>query len=135
MKQLLLLFLLSFIVSGCEPSYRIYVCNNTSSDVYIKTHPEIESLYSTSNSYIDAIRRYKVGQAGKYGVYRLGSNDTLMLDGNIGSPTIKEIPFDYISLISNNDTVILDNKVEIFKQIKGTVKKGRSGNYYINVGK
>jgi hypothetical protein len=55
--------------------------------------------------------------------------------GTIGGPTITNISFDRIELYSAHDTIILDSKEKIFKQLitDGKHKKGKGGDYYLEI--
>lgn len=133
MKQVLFVLLVIIVFTGCEPSYRIYVRNSSSSDLYIKTHPSIESLYESFSTYRDSILLYKIKQEGDYSIYRIKPNDSMLIDGYLGrSPNIKDLSFDYIALISGSDTTILDSKEKILEQTKQMDKKR---NYYIEIKK
>ena len=101
MKQLLFFLLLIIASTGCEPSYRIYIHNNSSSDLYIKTHPSIESLYDSHSLYYDSIITHKLKQEDKYSVYKVKPYDTFLILGTIGGgPTVSELAFDYIGISS-----------------------------------
>jgi hypothetical protein len=133
MKQVLIFLFLLIIFTGCEPSYRVYVHNTSSSDLYIKTHPSIESLlYDTTSLYYDSIIRHKLKQEGEYGVYRVKPYEKFKILGGIGGgPILNDLSFDYVSLISGSDTVIFDSKEKIIRQIKQIDKKR---NFYIEIG-
>lgn len=133
MKRILFSLLVIIVLTGCEPSYRIYVRNSSSSDLYIKTQPSIESLYDSHSTYHDSIVTYKLKQEGNYSIYRVKPFNTMLVWGNIGGgPTVKELPFDYIALISGSDTTVLDSKEKIIEQTKKSVRKR---NFYIEVRK
>lgn len=134
MKLSLLLISIAILFSGCDPGYRIYLCNSTSSEMYVKTYPLMESHYSKETSYRDLILDMKVGQVGNYGIYRINSNDTFAIDGSFGfAPDIKNIHFDYIAIIRGTDTLELQGKEEIFKRVKQMSKRKSKGNYYIEI--
>jgi hypothetical protein len=134
MKQILFSLFLLILFAGCEPSYRVYIHNSSSSDLYIKTHPSIESIfYDTHSLYYDSIITHKFKQEGEYSVYKLKPYDTILILGTIGGgPTVSELPFDYIALISSSDTTILDSKEKIIEQAK---KMDKKRNYYIEIKK
>jgi hypothetical protein len=134
MKQVLFFLLLIIVFTGCEPSYRVYIHNSSSSDLYIKTHPSIESLlYDTTSLYYDSIITHKLKQEDKYSVYKVKPYDTFLIFGTIGGgPTVSEFPFDYIALINGSDTTVLDSKEKIIEQAKQMDKKR---NYYIEIKK
>lgn len=133
MRQILFSFLVIIVFTGCEPSYRIYVRNSSSSDLYIKTHPSIESLYDSHSTYYDSIVTYKLKQEGNYSIYRVKAYNTMLVWGSIGGgPTDKELPFDFIALISGIDTTVLDSKEKIMEQTKQADKKR---NFYIEIRK
>jgi hypothetical protein len=133
MKHILLSFLLIVFFAGCEPGYRIYVRNSSSSDLYIKTLPSIESLYDSHSTYYDSIVTYKIKQEGNYSIYKVKPYSTMLVWGTIGgSPTVKELPFDYIALISGSDTTVLNSKEKIIEQAK---QVNRKRNFYIEVRK
>ena len=134
MRWTLGFFIVLLMFVGCEPSYRVYIRNSSSSDVYFKTSPSIESLYDSTLSpfYYRLIFNYKINNDGKYSVYRLRPFDSLLLYGHIGGLNVNDVPFDYIEIISNNDTTILESKSSIIDQLKAMYKKG---NYYIEAKK
>lgn len=122
MKKILFILLVIFFFTGCEPGYRMYVRNSSSSDLYIKTQPSIESLYDAHSTYYDTIATYKVKQEGNYSIYSVKPNSTMLVWGNIGgSPTVNELPFDYVALINESDTIVLDSKEKILAQTKQAV--------------
>ena len=134
MKYFLSLLTIMFFLISCEPSYRIYIHNSSSANLYIKTYPSIESiLYDSTSSFYDSIISHKVKVEDKYSVYKIKPYDRILILGTIGGgPTVKELPFDYISLISFSDTIILDSKEKIIEQAKQVDKKR---NFYIEIRK
>jgi hypothetical protein len=127
-----ILFFLSASVSfvSCEPGYGFYIRNNKNSDLILKTRPSIESLYPEKSAYYDSILTYKVSEKQGLSIYRVKPYDSLRIHGNIGSMTSKDqIPFDYIEIIQDNDTVILNGKQEIFDKLK---QEGKTRKYLIS---
>jgi hypothetical protein len=135
MKQIFVYILTTIIIFGCEPSYRVYVRNSSSPDLYIKIHPSIEScfFYFPNDSFRDSIIAHKVKQEGKYSIYKVKPNTTFFILGRIGGgPTADQLPFDYIALINGSDSMVLDNKEKIIKQAK-LIGKKRNRNFYIEI--
>jgi len=131
MKQILFSFAAIIAFTGCEPGYRIYLRNNSSSDLFVKTNPSIESLYDSHSSYVDSIVTYKLKQESGYSFYKLKVHDTLMIWGNIGDkPTLGEMPFNYIAFINGVNTMILDSKAKIINQLK---KLDKRRSFYIEI--
>ena len=132
MKNFIFIFILTVII-GCEPGYRIYVRNTSSTTVYLKTHPSIESLCLKQSSYYDSIIINKVKEEGDFSFYAIKPLNSFRVWGSIGGkPTLKEIPFDYVAIIRGSDTLILDNKEKIINQIK---REGKKFDYYIEIEK
>ena len=128
--------LLCLLFTSCDPAYRIYVYNKTTSDIYLKTKPAIVSRYDDESSYRDSIIKHRVSLIDGVGVYRIKPNDSFMISGAIGGPTVEGMPFDWIELTSAKDTVILDSKEKIYKQIqrmKNPKRMGKAGRYYIEI--
>jgi len=130
MKNLIVIFTILTLI-GCEPGYRIYVRNNASTILYLRTNPSIESLYPKWTGYNDSILAHKVSQEGKFSLYSIKPFDAFRIWDNIGGmPTSKEIPFDYVAVIRGVDTLILDNKEKIANQLK---RGGKKFDYYIEI--
>lgn len=130
MERKLIVFIVLFFI-GCEPGYRIYIRNNTSKNIYFKTAPSIESLYNKSTQYYDSIVAHRINQDSIYSIYKIYPNSSFLLWGGIGGrPPANEIPFEYIKVMSGNDTLILDNKEKILGYMKAG---GKKFNYYIEV--
>ena len=124
-------FLLVIILAGCEPGYRIYIRNNASTTLYLKTSPAIESLYPKWTGYQDSILANKTSQEGRFAVYSIKPFNALRVWDNVGNkPTSNQIPYDYIEVISGADTLILNSKEKIIEQLKRGNKKF---DYYIEV--
>ncbi len=131
MKKLPAALLISIIYLGCDPGYSVRIRNETTSPMYIKTAPSIESLYETGNIYYDSLLAIKTGQEGKLSVYKINPNYDLNLYDMLGfQPGLNYIPFDYLEFIKGNDTIILDSKEKILHQINPKSKKSR---YYFNL--
>jgi hypothetical protein len=137
MRKHCLLFVLATIIVGlvaCDPGYRIYICNNTSASAYIKTYPSIESIYRPSER--EPILQHEVSQEGKYSIYEIKRNDTFQLLGTIGFvPTVQDFPFDYLSIVSIADTIVLDSREAVFQRYSELSKRQKKSNYYIEVRK
>jgi hypothetical protein len=143
-KNLIFILLFIFGLISCEPSYRIYVRNSSASDLYIKTHPSIESDYESNPFFKSAPQFYpnynsviacKFKQEGEYSIYKVKPYDSLNILGDIGfGPVIEQLPFDYIALINGSDSTVLDSKEKIIGQAK-LMGKRRKRNYYIEIKK
>jgi hypothetical protein len=137
MKYCLLLALVITTLSGCSLPYHVFLCNNSYTDVYLKTYPLIESLYPTVPYYgIERILGRKVSQEGGYGIYKINANDTFQVDVDLDlKPQNTSLYFEYLSIMNGADTIELKGKEEIVDGIMlmGIVKSRK--NYYIEVGK
>ena len=124
-----MLILVVIILSSCDPSYNCYVRNDSSSVMYLKTRPSIESLYDQKSTYYDSIISYKVREEGSVSVYKINSNGVFRIYGHIGlTPTFKELPFNYIEVIQGNDTTVLDGKQKILDGLK---QENKNRKYFI----
>ena len=129
MKPCIYIFLLTVIFYGCDPSYNCYVRNDSSSVLYLKTHPSIESLFDKQSTHYDSVLSYKVDQEGKLSVYRVEPRGVFQIYGHIGfNPSLQEMPFDYIEIIQGSDTVVLDSKEKILERLK---QEGQTRKYFI----
>lgn len=129
MKRFIVIILLAVISYGCDPSYNCYVLNNSSSILYLKTYPSIESLLDKQSTYYDSIVVYKVAQEDKLSVYKIEPGEIFQIYGQIGfNPSLQEVPFDYIEIIQEGDTVILDSKEKILKRLE---QEGKTRKYFI----
>ncbi len=124
--------ILLVLFSGCDFGYTICVCNPTSSDIYIKTYPLVESLYEHASQ--NEILKRKIMQEGDSGIYKINAGDTLRIPGNLGTPQIENLPFTYIAIIKNADTLELKGKQEILAHLKQMYKKkNKAGPYFIDI--
>ncbi|MEO6852063.1 MAG: hypothetical protein ABI203_11860 [Mucilaginibacter sp.] len=132
----IIFFLFGLLITSCEPGYRVYIYNKSPSNVYLKIKPSIESRYSDLSTYRDSILKHKVSEIDGFSTYRIKPNDRFLIMGAIGGPSVKYLPFDWIELISAKDTIILDSKEKIFKELvraKNAKRKGKGGDYYIEI--
>jgi hypothetical protein len=131
MKTLFLLVLVIMFM-GCDPGYSVYIYNQSSSPLYFKTHPSIESFYDSAHlSYYDSLLAHRVKKDSLYSMYKIEPNSRFLVWSHIGvMPSINELPIDYIKIMNDRDTLILDSKEKIISQIKKTDKKF---NYSIEV--
>jgi hypothetical protein len=98
----------------------------------MKTHPSIESRQDKRAGYYQKVVSYKVGETNGMSVYRLKTNDTLVLYAQIGNkPRLSEVPYDYLELIQRQDTIVLDSKQKIFNKLKPEGKKRNIYNFNI----
>jgi hypothetical protein len=132
MRQLVGVVCLSIflIAASCEPNYNCYIRNDSSSNLYLRTRPSIESLYDKKSTYYDSIiSRYKVREEGTLSVYKVNPNSIFRIYGNIGlTPSLTELPFDYIEVIQGSDTTVLDGKDKILERLK---QEGKTRKYFI----
>lgn len=129
MKIFLSLILIALI--GCEPGSRIYIHNNGTSPLYIKTHPSVDSLYPNNSLYYETIISHKLGIVDKYSLFRVEPLDSFLIWSVIGDIYNSDIiPYDYIELINNSDTLVLDSREKIFNQMK---KRDEKFDYFIEV--
>jgi len=127
--SVLLLVFVVIVLTSCDPSYNCYVRNDSSSVLYLKTHPAIESLFDKLSTSYDSILSYKVNQEGKLSVYKIKPHSVFHIYGNIGfNPSLQEVPFDYIVIIQGGDTVVLDSKKKILKRLE---QEGKTRKYFI----
>jgi hypothetical protein len=126
MRPLLLLCFLA-LATACDPSYSCYVLNNSGSPLYLKTHPSIESAFDRQAAYYDSAINHKVGPESSF--YRVKPGELFLIFGRIGfSPSVHEVPFDYLEIIQNGDTLVLDGKQKIYDRL---VQEGKSRKYII----
>ncbi|MES2849317.1 MAG: hypothetical protein V4685_09685, partial [Bacteroidota bacterium] len=120
MKILFAFLVMVFLFTGCESGYRAYIHNNSSSPLYIKTYPSIESHYDyLRSSYYDSILIYKQKNEDSFSVYKINPYQKFLVWSQMADrPVLKELPFSYISLVSDIDTIILDSKEKIINEIK-----------------
>ena len=134
------LFLVCLSLTACDHFYFVYVYNKSSSDAYIKTKPSIESLHPASDSFRDLFRdsilKHKISQKDGFSTYKVASNERFLIDAGFDRPSIKHLPVDWIELNNAKDTIILDGKEKIFKQlikVDTTHPKRKNGSYYIEI--
>jgi hypothetical protein len=129
MKQLIVIALSTVILYGCDPAYNCYVRNRSSSVLYLKTHPGVESLLPKESINYDSIAARKTAQEDKLSIYSVKPGETFQIYGHIGfSPSLEEVPFDHIEIIQKGDTVILDSKEKILGRL---VQEGKTRKYFI----
>lgn len=127
--SIFLLILIVMILTSCDPSYNCYVRNDSSSVLYLKTHPSIESLFDKQSTSYDSVLTYKLNQEGKLSVYKVEPHSVFHIYGNIGfNPSLQEVPFDYIEIIQERDTIVLDSKEKILKRLE---QEGKTRKYFI----
>lgn len=131
-RHLFILFL--FVnLSACDPGYGYYLKNNRQENIYLKTTPELESLYHFSKDSIKVVDRFKIEQKGSVSIYKIEPQDTLYLYGHIGfEPTLKDVPFNYLEIICGTDSLVMRNKEEIFQAFKKFSVKKQKNAYYIS---
>lgn len=130
MKNIFFLIILTALI-GCEPGSRIYIHNNGTSPLYIKTHPSIDSLYPKNSLAYETIISHKLDIVDKYSLFKVEPLDSFLIWSVIGDIYNSDIiPYDYIELINNSDTLILDSKEKIFNQMK---KGDGKFDYFIDV--
>jgi hypothetical protein len=116
------------LCSSCDPSYNCFIANDSSSNLYLKTHPSIESLYDQKSTYYDSIISYKIRQEESLSVYKIDPHSIFRIYGHTGlSPSLREVPFDYIEVIHGNDSIVLDSKEEILDRLK---QEGKNRKYF-----
>lgn len=129
MRQLVVFLSIFSIAASCDPNYNCYIRNDSSSNLYLKTRPSIESLYDKKSTYYDSIAKCKVQEEGTLSVYKINPNSTFRIYGHIGfTPSLTEIPFDYIEVVQGSDTTVLDDKEKILERLK---QEGKTRKYFI----
>ena len=129
MKTKILYLVLIFALTSCDPGYRVIIFNRSSEEYYIKTNPPIEDLYAFKSLQYASIIARKIDSSKSEGLYRVKSKDKLPLYNYIGKPSEKYFPFNYIKVITKNDTLIIDNK----NLLKNINKKQKGNDYFIEL--
>ena len=123
MKYLMFILLLIFFY-GCDPGYHIYISNKSSKELLILTSPSIESLYDPNIAYYDSILNHKLKEENGISTYSIRPYEQFRVFGNIGGiPTLKDLPFNYIKIVQEKDTLVLNSKEKILKSLIRENKK------------
>ena len=105
------------------------ISKNFNCVIWVKTNPPIEDLYAFKSLQYDSIIARKIDSSKSEGLYRVKSKDKLPLYNYIGKPSEKYFPFNYIKVITKNDTLIIDNK----NLLKNINKKQKGNDYFIEL--
>ncbi len=116
MKRIFLILAITTLIVSCEPTYHVIVRNQTNEEIFLRSVPAIESVYSSS-SYYDSIKRLRVTSADSIATYRLPQNHEIEIWGYLGKPVVNDVPYEFLQVIVQGDTTLFSRQ-ELIRELK-----------------